>query len=332
MIPRPGPKAKSCAIALLSALLIVGCASGSGKSKPGEAARILRDQRITRAQLEEASNAFADRYFTLMLSASERVMRDNKDISQCRIMNGLRFLGVSSMYDIATSPDTITQLVDQLVVVTLQNYFWVDSGRAQKIWGPRAQFLVENLRRAREDIWTIAGRVFTDAQLEELDLSIATWWSRRGGTEFVAYVRFSEVSSVKGEALIERVRDGGGLLEPLDRATEQVENANLALDRSFFWAKRLPLFANWQIEALWYDMLIMPDTQRLLASVDTMSKAIEIVPERMKMLNGTITGAQDTARDLVDRIFHRVLVVLIVALSGVFIIMKWRASRKEAKS
>ena len=326
------PRVKTGAIALLSALLIAGCASGSGKTKPGEAARILRDQRITRAQLEEASNAFADRYFTLMLAASERVIRGNNDMQQCRIMNGLRLLGVSSMYDISTSPDTVTQLVDQLVVVTLQNYFWVDSGRAQAIWGERAQFLVENLRRAREDIWTIAGRVFTDSQLEELDLSIATWWSRRGGTEFVSYVRFSEIASVKGEALIERVRDGGGLLEPLDRATEQVENANLALNRSFFWAKRLPLFANWQVEALWYDMLVMPDTQRMLASVETMSQAIAIVPERMKMVNATVSNAQDTARDLVDRIFHRVLIVLIVALCGTFLIMKWRASRKEAKS
>jgi len=332
MMSRLVPRVKTGAIALLSALLIAGCASGSGKTKPGEAARILRDQRITRAQLEEASNAFADRYFTLMLSASERVIRGNKDIQQCRIMNGLRLLGVSSMYDISTSPDTVTQLVDQLVVVTLQNYFWVDSGRAQAIWGERAQFLVENLRRAREDIWTIAGRVFTDSQLEDLDLSIATWWSRRGGTEFVSYVRFSEMASVKGEALIERVRDGGGLLEPLDRATEQVENANLALNRSFFWAKRLPLFANWQVEALWYDMLVMPDTQRMLASVETMSQAIAIVPERMKMVNATVSNAQDTARDLVDRIFHRVLVVLIVALCGTFLIMKWRASRKEAKS
>lgn len=332
MMSRLLPRVKTGAIALLSALLIAGCASGSGKTKPGEAARILRDQRITRAQLEEASNAFADRYFTLMLAASERVIRGNNDMQQCRIMNGLRLLGVSSMYDISTSPDTVTQLVDQLVVVTLQNYFWVDSGRAQAIWGERAQFLVENLRRAREDIWTIAGRVFTDSQLEELDLSIATWWSRRGGTEFVSYVRFSEMASVKGEALIERVRDGGGLLEPLDRATEQVENANLALNRSFFWAKRLPLFANWQVEALWYDMLVMPDTQRMLASVETMSQAIAIVPERMKMVNATVESAQNTARDLVDRIFQRVLVVLVVAFLGTFLIMKWRASRKEAKS
>ena len=79
-------------------------------------------------------------------------------------------------------------------------------------------------------------------------------------------------------------------------------------------------------------MLVMPDTQKLLASVDVMSQAIAIVPERMKMVNTTVAGAQDTARDLVDRIFHRVLVVLIVVLVGTFVIMKWRVSRKETAS
>jgi hypothetical protein len=243
-------------------------------------------------------------------------------------MNGLRLLGVSSMYDISTSPDILTQLVDQLVVVTLQNYFWVDSGRSQVIWGERAQFLVENLRRAREDIWAIAGRVFTEEQLNELDLSIATWWSQRGGTEFVAYVRFSEVASVKGEELVEKVRDGGGLLEPLDRATEQVERANDSADRAFFWAKRLPLFANWQFEALMYDILIMPDTQRAFRTSDGISEAVAQVPERMKLVVSTIEGAQQTARDVVDRVFVRALVLVGAVFAGVAAIIFLRNKRK----
>jgi hypothetical protein len=207
------------AVACLAAL----CACGSAQKKQTVAEKAnLLDQTITEKQLDQLSNAFADRYFTLMLAASERIMRDNPDLQQRRIMNGLRLLGVSSMYDIATSPDTVTQLVDQLVVVTLQNYFWVDSGRSQVIWGDRAQYLVQNLRRAREDIWSIGARVFTREQLDELDLLISNWWSTNGGTEFVAYVRFSDVAASRGSELIEEVRSGGGLLEPLDRATEQV--------------------------------------------------------------------------------------------------------------
>lgn len=264
------------AVACLTAL----CACGSAQKKQTVAEKAnLLDQTITEKQLDQLSNAFADRYFTLMLAASERIMRDNPDLQQRRIMNGLRLLGVSSMYDIATSPDTVTQLIDQLVVVTLQNYFWVDSGRSQAIWGDRAQYLVQNLRRAREDIWSIGARVFTRDQLDELDLLISNWWSTNGGTEFVAYVRFSDVAAGRGSALIEEVKSGGGLLEPLDRATEQVAQANFALERSFFWAKRVPLFAGWNIQAITYDFLVMSESQRLLKNINAVSDTTAALPE-----------------------------------------------------
>ena len=282
---------------------------------------MLRDQRITRAQLEELSNAFADRYFTLMLAASERVMRGNPDMQQCRIMNGLRLLGVSSMYDISTSPDTLGQLVDQMVVVTLQNYFWVDSGRSQVIWGERAQPLVENLRKAREDVWSMGSKVFTDEQLEQIDLMISSWWSQRGGTEFVAYVRFSEVASSKGQALIETVRDGAGLLEPIERATEQAQEAQLALERSFFWAKRVPLFANWQVQALMYDMLALQDTARLIQAVETISKTAATMPDRVNLVTERVASVEATATDLVDRVFRGAMAFLVTALVGAGILI-----------
>lgn len=281
IVARSASNKCSLAVGVLAALTVaLGLWSCSQpKTKAGAGARLFRDERISRSQLEELSNAFADRYFTLMVSASERVIRGNPDVQQCRLMNGIRLLGVSSMYDIATSPDTLTQLVDQYVVVVLQNFFWVDSGRAHAIWGERAQLLEENLRRAREDISTLCERVFTDEQMLELDQGVNAWWSRSSGAELVAYVRFSEVAGAKGKRLIESVRDGGGLLEPLDRATEQLVEAQLAYERSFFWAKRLPLFANWQVEALAYDLLLIPDIQRTIAGVNRVSEVVGALPE-----------------------------------------------------
>jgi len=256
-----------------------------------------------------------------MLAASERVMRNNPDMQQCRIMNGLRLLGVSSMYDISTSPDTLGQLVDQMVVVTLQNYFWVDSGRSQVIWGERAQPLVENLRKAREDVWSMGSKVFTDEQLEQIDLMIASWWAQRGGTEFVAYVRFSEVASSKGQALIETVRDGAGLLEPIERATEQAQEAQLALERSFFWAKRVPLFANWQVQALMYDMLALQDTARLVQAVETISRTAATMPDRVSLVTERVASVEATATELADRAFRGAMVLLVTALAGAGILI-----------
>jgi hypothetical protein len=328
---RPG-RLPAALAALLAAVLLLapalpGCSSGQKKkSQFGEASKMLRDQRITRAKLEELSNA--DRYFTLMLSASEKVMRDNPDIGQRRIMNGLRLLSVSSMYDMATSPDTLTQLVDQLVVVTLQNYFWVDSGRSQAIWGNRAQPLVENLRKAREDVWSIASKVFTDEQLEELDLLVATWWSRRGGTEFVAYVRFSEVASAKGGEILNTVRDGGGLLEPLDRVTDVAEDTRLSVERTFFWAKRVPLFANWQADALMYDILIAPEVQKSLGNYDKVAGTFATMPERVEKIVSRLDQIPDTARAVTDTVFSRALMLGGALFAGLFILIWWRGRNK----
>jgi hypothetical protein len=159
---------------------------------------------------------------------------------------------------------------------------------------------------------------FTDDQLKDLDLSIATWWSRNGGTDFVAYVRFSEVASTKGESLIERVRSGQGLLEPIDRATEQAEEARFALERSFFWTKRVPLFANWLVMALMYDILAVPDLQRVITSLEVISHTAATMPDRVNMVSERVGSVEQTATVLVDRVFRNVLILLITVFLGIY--------------
>jgi len=191
------------------------------------------------------------------------------------------------------------------------------------------QYLTENLRKAREDIWAIAAKAFTDEQLEEIDLAISTWWVRGGGTEFAAYVRFSDIAGNRGRLLIEQVRNGAGLLAPLDRATEQLQSANQALERSFFWAKRLPLFANWQIEALWYDILAMPESRRVLADFDTLSQAPALISQRMNLVTDTVSQTREAANDLVEQIFQKALILIAVLLLGAFIVARWGVSRRK---
>ena len=108
-----------CLAVLAACVALAACGSVQRKKSIAERAN-LKDARLTEAQLDQISNEFSDRYYTLMLSASERVMKDNPDLRQRRIMNGVRLLGVSSMYDIATTQDTVTQLLNQIVVVTLR--------------------------------------------------------------------------------------------------------------------------------------------------------------------------------------------------------------------
>lgn len=330
----PAPVRSRFAIAVALALAAAalpagtGCATAKKKSEFGAASSMLRDERISRRELEGMSNDFADKYFNYILDASEAVMQGNEDLQQRRVMNGMRLLAVSSMYDIATSPDTLMQLVNQMVVVTLQNYYWVDSGRAKWMWGDRSQRLVENLRRAREDIWSIASKVFTDEQLEELDLLIATWWSRRGGTEFVAYVRFSEVAAAKGSEIIEAVQGGGGLLEPLDRVTDVAEDTRLSVERTFFWAKRVPLFATWQADALMYDVIATREVGAALDNVNSFARTADALPERFDRIIQQVEKVQSRAGSVVEMAFWRALVVLGVVFAGVFVLIWWKGKNR----
>jgi hypothetical protein len=313
------------AAALLAA---PGCSSPQRKSEFGAASTMLRDQRITRRELEGLSNDFADKYFNYILDASEAVMHGNEDLQQRRVMNGMRLLAVSSMYDIATSPDTLMQLVNQMVVVTLQNYYWVDSGRAKWMWGDRSQRLVENLRRAREDVWDNAARVFTDEQIEELDLLIATWWSRRGGSQFVSYVRVGDVMAERGREMIETVRGGGGLFDPIDRATDVAEDTRLSVERTFFWAKRVPLFANWQADALMYDVLVTPEVQKSLGNYDKVAGTFATMPDRVEKLVSRLDDLPNTVRTIVDVVFTRALVLGGGIFAGLFVLIWWRGRNR----
>ena len=89
----------------------------------------------------------------------------------------------------------------------------------------------------------------------------------------------ADIATSKGVALVEEVKDGGGLLEPVDRAVERAAEAQQAFERALFYSKRLPLFINWQVEALLYDVLIMPETQQVLGDVNRINAVIADAPE-----------------------------------------------------
>ena len=94
------PCARVAILALCLGLACMpGCAGGGKKKSPNLSDRAamvtggssgLKDETITLQQLDAISNAFADRYYTLMLAASERVMYNNPSVEQRRLMNELR--------------------------------------------------------------------------------------------------------------------------------------------------------------------------------------------------------------------------------------------------
>jgi hypothetical protein len=77
---------------------------------------------VTAAELDKAAYAFADRYTTQLVAATDSVLKGNPSAEQRRAAHAVKLVSVSGIYDIVTNADAASKLMDLLMVVTLQSY------------------------------------------------------------------------------------------------------------------------------------------------------------------------------------------------------------------
>jgi hypothetical protein len=116
-------------------------------------------------------------------------------------MHRIKSLGSIAVYDIVTSGDPLSQLLDLLLYATVQSYIWIDEGEAVKIFGDRADGLIDQLRAARLDIWRVAEKALTREQLETLDNMIFRWRRDNPDLDYLAFIRFDDVAAITSFSL-----------------------------------------------------------------------------------------------------------------------------------
>ena len=233
-------------------------------------------EKINADELDQLTNAYADRYRTLVEDAIEDILRDNANPAQRAAAQRMLVGSTSSMYDIATNGDPFTQVLDMTVTVTLTSQVWIDRDRATREFGEaRGASLVTALRRAREEIWDIAARVFTADQLSALDFLIASWSKQNAAVEDVYFVRFNDFSESRGQSIVTEVAGGGGLFEPIGRAVDQAKSYERLIERMFYLSKRAPILLSWQSEAVVDDVLAKPEIGGALGNLDAVTKSVD---------------------------------------------------------
>ena len=238
--------------------------------------RSAAGEKIGFEELEELTNAYADRYRTLMEDAIAEITKNNPDARARATAQRFLVESTTSAYDIATNGDPFSQVLDLTIMVTLTSQVWIDDDRATREFGAdRAEPLIVALRQAREEIWRIAARVFLADQLAALDFMIASWRRENRGVEDTSFVRFDDFAEQRGESLIRDVASGGGLFEPLNKAIDESVAYRKLGERIFYLAKRMPTLANWQTQALADEVLAKEETKRALANLDGVSKSVE---------------------------------------------------------
>ncbi|MCE2885269.1 MAG: hypothetical protein LW806_10265 [Planctomycetaceae bacterium] len=272
-------------LALTTSVLAAGCLAPGTRAAPRrekpvtgstDFSRSAASEKISSEELDEITNAFADRYRTLMEDAVAAIVKNNPDARARATAQRFLVESTTSAYDIVTNGDPFSQVLDLTIMVTLTSQVWIDDDRATREFGPeRAEPLVSSLRQAREEIWRIASRVFLPDQLAALDFMIASWRRDNRGVEDTSFVRFDDFAEQRGEGLIRDVASGGGLFQPLNQAIDESVAYRKLGERIFYLAKRMPTLANWQTQAFADEMLAKEETKRALANLDGVSKSVE---------------------------------------------------------
>ncbi len=243
--------------------------------------------KVTAAELDKAAYAFADRYTTQIVAATDAILRDNLSAEQRRAAHQVKLVSVSGIYDIATNAEPFAKLMDLLMVVTLQSYRWIDEDQAERHFGTRSQPLIQAMRTLRVDIWNVAGRVLRPEQMQQLDALILDWRKRNAHVDILSYLRFDEVAGQRGPNALDEIKASGFFAE-IAGATKVADDARLLAERAFYQAKRMPFLMTWQMEALMNDMLLKPELMQSLKLADTIAKsvdrtslAVEKIPEQI---------------------------------------------------
>lgn len=299
----------------LGAVLLAGCALSAGGGTEGARARTPgraemmseRGNRLTVEELDQMTNGYADRYLTYLTSAIDNIIKGNPSTEQVRRAHQVRVVQVTAIYDIVTNADPFTQLLDLVLVVTLQSQKWIDEDHAEQWFGTRAQFLIDAARRAREDVWRMAARVMKPEQLEQLDYMIWDWRRRNRGVDVVSFVRFDEFAAERGKSMVAEVAGGGGLLAPVGEAKKAVDEVRLLAERAFYLTKRMPLLLNWQVEATVANVIDQPQLKSITdsvgvatRSVDRMASLAERIPEEISKQHREVFAQLERSHPLIN--------------------------------
>jgi len=230
---------------------------------------------VTAAELDKAAYAFADRYTTQLIAATDALVQGNPSPEQRRTAHLVKLVSVSGIYDIVTNADPFNKLMDLLMVVTLQSYRWIDEDMAERSFGNRSGPLIQAIRTLRVDIWNVAGRVLRPEQLQQLDALILDWRKRNPHVDILAYLRFDEVAGQRGNAL-EEIRASGFFAE-IASATKVADDARLLAERAFYQAKRMPFLVSWQMEAMMNDIMVRPEVGQSLRTAESMAQTADRV-------------------------------------------------------
>jgi hypothetical protein len=258
------------------------------------------------AELGSAILGFADDYNTRLTQACDDIGAAAPDLETRTLFLQDKIATVNATLTIATSPNPVVSLLDMTVYVTLKRLIFEEQGSDERL-GPKAADLAAMLQRGEQEIWRIAGTVLTPAQQEELRELIRRWRQDHPGQRYVSHIRFAEFNRYRYESTPSRGPRASSVfqllyLDPLagaDPVAQEIHETRMLAERMYFYAARIPGVLRWQVQLLYQELLLKPESQQLLADLSKLAAASDkaastvegLAPSLRRELDGAVSHA-----------------------------------------
>lgn len=268
------------ALALLASLAhLSGCLQSAQRSTPQQSLQALGPDgkpAMTQQELGALVRAFADKYVEVTSQAFDEMQAKGMAPEARAAAHGRRAFGAASAYSIAAQPNPEVGLLDMVVQVTLEREIWT-RGEAELVFAGNAPILMNAYDRLDADAWALAGRIFTEEQLDTLRDAVENWLIANPQQRYLAFVQVDEFARLRDQSALGSVGKTGGLsmLAPINDATRAAEEIRLLGERALYIVQRMPRLARMQVDLFTAGLLLQPETERLLHATDTIPPALE---------------------------------------------------------
>ncbi len=280
-----------CVLALAGCGTIRGLFPESSKEKAA-AAELL--------QLQARNMRYADLYVGTLIEATRSLELVETDVEERYSLSGWLLAEAGSAYADASSDNAVIGCLDLVTLATLSRMTVEQIGPER--FPDQTAALVAAHRELEAGAWDLASGILTPTQREDLRRLLVDWREKHPDSRIAPFVRFQEfVSMAPGETGKARVVMPSSLiglvgLDPmagLDPAVRQVEQSRLLAERALYYAQRVPVIFDLQLDHSANRLAAGPESQRLQREVASLTASAATFASVAQALPGTISAERE---------------------------------------
>jgi len=204
---------------------------------------------------------------------------------------------LAAIVDIAIGPEPELNLVDMIVLVTLMRItledYWVP-----EVFGVRGEKLLETVRRIETDVWAAAPMILKEEQQEELRDLIDEWRENNPDQYYISSIRLTDLARAEMRSS-KKGKKYSGFLAEVKVASNAIDEFTLVAQQLLVYLGVLPVMAVMETELAFYEIMSVPEMQKLLDDADRLTQVSEGLAKQMEELPGWVSAErQQLLQDL----------------------------------